>query len=68
MKTTSWTPEWKAEAEKQKVLRRWTNKDLARAAGLGISVVTKYMAGTYTTDSPRGPIERALGMENHYGI
>ena len=60
MATTTWTPEWKAEIVKQKTLLGWNYKQLARAAGLGIGQVQKYVAGKYPCDNPRVPIERAL--------
>ena len=77
MKSTSWSPEWKAEAVKQKTLRGWNYSQLAKAAGLGVGQVQKYMTGKYHglspfrfrfrpgkyhNDNPREPIERALGM------
>ena len=62
MKSTSWSPEWKAEAVKQKTLRGWNYSQLAKAAGLGVGQVQKYMTGKNHNDNPREPIERALGM------
>ncbi len=62
MAATTWTPEWKAEVVKQKTLRNWNYAQLARAAGLGVGQVQKYVAGKYTCDNPKEPIERALGM------
>ena len=62
MKSTSWSPEWKAEAVKKKTLRGWNYSQLAKAAGLGVGQVQKYMTGKYHNDNPREPIERALGM------
>nr|MBP7955838.1 hypothetical protein [Faecalibacterium sp.] len=62
LKSTSWSPEWKAEAVKQKTLRGWNYSQLAKAAGLGVGQVQKYMTGKYHNDNPREPIERALGM------
>jgi lambda repressor-like predicted transcriptional regulator len=53
---------WKGEATKLKVQRGWTNRDLALRAGLSLSQVNNYMAGSYPNDYPREPIERALGM------
>ena len=53
MKSTSWSPEWKAEAVKQKTLRGWNYSQLAKAAGLGVGQVQKYMTGKYHNDNPR---------------
>ena len=43
-------------------LRGWNYSQLAKAAGLGVGQVQKYMTGKYHNDNPREPIERALGM------
>ena len=53
---------WKGEATKRQVERGWTNRDLALRAGLSLSQVNNYMAGSYPNDYPKEPIERALGM------
>lgn len=60
---TSFNVAWKAEAVKQLALRGWTYSDLARETGFSKSVIDRYMSGKYHNDNPRGPIERALGME-----
>ena len=62
MAATTWSPEWKAEVVKQKSLRNWNYTQLARAAGLGVGQVQKYVSGKYPNDNPRVPIEKALGM------
>ena len=41
---------------------RLNYSQLAKAAGLGVGQVQKYMTGKYHNDNPREPIERALGM------
>ena len=61
MKSTSWSPEWKAEAVKQKTLRGWNYSQLAKRQAWRRQV-QKYMTGKYHNDNPREPIERALGM------
>lgn len=62
MQNSTWTPEWKASVLYQMTLRSWTCGDLAKAAGLSKSVVHKYVSGHYNYDTPRLPIEQALGM------
>lgn len=59
---TTWTPTWRADVKRELDIRHWGYKELAKAAGLGVSQTAKYVGGFYCNDNPKGAIERALGM------
>lgn len=61
-KTDAWLA-WKAEVEKQLVLRRWERQDLADAIGVSRIYVANTICGSVLSVSNVKRISEALGIE-----
>lgn len=55
--------EWKAEVEKQLVLRGWKRKDLAEAVGMSQSYVSNTVCGSVNSKTLVKKISDVLGVE-----
>lgn len=53
----------RGEVAKQKVLRRLTNRDLAKMCGYKESTIAAFLCGARTTDSVARALARALGID-----